>query len=242
MLLVIFLVQGVMGFIHAWRAVRMTRPGQLAAGNYPELCVKNEQTQAIYQQKIFVLKRLTDASESASMFYVNRVTQELASELAGFKEATARPQTPSPAAQEESSSSSQEPAHPPVQSRGQIAAQEKKKGKEDRERMKLSYKSIVRLVLLESAPSLNFTVAFFCLELDKLGPVGKAKTILSTCASATVSLALAVVAARGGGWKGKMVCILIILMVFVPLCKMVFAFICASHFFSAVTFRCVDRA
>jgi len=62
--------------------------------------------------------------------------------------------------------------------------------------------------------------------------------VISVAVSGLVSLVLAAAAWRGA-WRGKLAAVAIVIMVIIPLIKLSFAFICESHFFSAVTLECV---
>mmetsp|Transcript_7432 Transcript_7432/g.23066 ORF Transcript_7432/g.23066 Transcript_7432/m.23066 type:complete len:311 (-) Transcript_7432:66-998(-) len=214
----------------------------LAAGNFPDIGVRAERVRRKLRGKVDLMKKLARVAEAASMFFASRVLVELASEVEGFIAATSETKTTSgsPTAGQVYGAPADGAGSPSKAApRGLKQARDRQRLAADQRRFKFCFWSVVRLVLLESVPSLSLTVAFFSLQFHRLGPLGQAKTVLSTCCSAASALSMGLYA-YSGGLKGKIVAALVVLFVLLPLVKMVFAFVCDSNFFSAMTFRCVE--
>jgi len=238
-------------------ALRLSRPGGEAAGNLPDIGVHVERVRRKLDAKLLLTKKLARAAEAASMFHASRILMELSLELEGSIAATASPTDAVTEHRRWSTSprklwrSLREAAREPQQEtprreysgsyapRGIKLAKERKHFAEQHRRFKFSLFSTIRLVLFESVPSLTLTVAFLIIEADMMGPVGMAKTVMSTIISAIISISLGVYC-WSTGWKGKITALLTTIFTILPLVKLAFAFACDSHIVSLFTFQCID--
>lgn len=107
-------------------------------------------------------------------------------------------------------------------------------------KFKAAFQQILRCVLMENAPSMFVTTAFFCLRFDSLTMLGIVKLSFSAALSVTGALAKAKESSKGG-CKGLVVGLLIVLLVLLAGVKWAYAFVCPSHFFSLLTMQCVQR-
>jgi len=245
------LLQCGVGLLAAVHAVVLSRPGGEAAGNFPDIGVRVDRARRKLSAKLLLIKKLARAAEAASMFHASRVLMELALELEGTMAATASPaDLPTkrlpflpwklisrvPDASQQSPDCTPRSTSPP---KGIKLAKERKRAAEQHRRFKFSLFSTMRLVLFESVPSLVLTVAFFCIQVEKLGALGKAKTVLSTCISSVISISMGLYC-YSCGLKGKITAALVAVFSVLPLVKMSFAFMCDSHIFSFFTFQCVE--
>merc|ERR1719174_657303 len=65
-----------------------------AAHRFPRLGRGAQGCEQIFDDKVLMLRRLAEAAESASMFHINKVTQELEVRIAGYKGGLSAEATP----------------------------------------------------------------------------------------------------------------------------------------------------